>query len=703
MSNAIPNAIESALGTCVALHGWSDAERAILTRYLESVRFSAGAIILVQGADGLDMYFCLAGDARALRDGVEVGRHSQGDHFGELGLILGRSRAASIVARTDVHLARLTREEYVRLKTEQPLLAEKLLEGLLASLAVRLTEMTDNVSRLLHERSLPRRTHIQVRLGGEVRPVRTGVAASELLPDRLDGKAVVAALVDRKAVSLTTALTSDCELKPLTADDWEGQRIYRHSLGLLLLEAAHRVDPGLRLRLAHSVGFGQRVQLVRRPAMALDQLAQQLGQTMRSLCAAGAVLHEELWTVDEATEYFADEGSGDVEQLLSTWREPAVPMCTYGAVYVLRPGPLVDRTARLTGFDVTADGEGLLLLYGDEGTTVRVVSGPTKTLLGVQEPWLRTLGITSAGAFNRACIEGSVEELIRVNEGFHEKALGRIADRIAEANPTTRVVCVAGPSSSGKTTFIKRLRVQLQVNGKNPIGISLDDYYCDRNQTPRDARGELDYESLHALRLDLLSDHLDRLLRGETVRTAHYDFLDGKSNPSGGAEIHLGRDDVLMLEGIHGLNPAILPDDAEKQTFRIFVCPLGHLPFDRLTRIHTSDLRLLRRIVRDRHTRNINAEGNILRWPSVRAGERAHIFPFQHRADAVFDSSLIYELSVLKVYAERYLFEVSRKSAAYTTAFRLLELLAPFVTIYPDHVPPTSILREFIGGSGFEY
>jgi uridine kinase len=261
---------------------------------------------------------------------------------------------------------------------------------------------------------------------------------------------------------------------------------------------------------------------------------------------------------------------------------------------------------------------------------------------------------------------------------------------------------VAGPSSSGKTTFIRRLRVQLQVAGLTPRYLSLDDYYVDRERTPRDARGELDFEALEALDIPLLRRHVTGLLAGERVSTSRYDFKAGKSLPEGGPQLSLASHEILMLEGIHGLNPALL-GTGDEEAFRILVSPVGQLPFDQLSQVHSSDLRLLRRIVRDRHSRATTAEQTILRWPSVRDGERHHIFPYAGYADAVFDTSLVYELSVLKVYAERYLLEVPQRSAAYMTATRLLQLVQPFVSIYPDHVPSTSILREFIGGSGFEY
>jgi len=263
---------------------------------------------------------------------------------------------------------------------------------------------------------------------------------------------------------------------------------------------------------------------------------------------------------------------------------------------------------------------------------------------------------------------------------------------------------VAGPSSSGKTTFIKRLTVQLQIDGVNPIGVSLDDYYVDRDRTPRDAHGEWDFEAVEALDVALLREQVGRLLAGEKVKLARYDFKTGTSHPEGGPELQLHRGDVLMLEGIHGLNPALLGDlPGPGALFRIFIHPATALPFDRLSRTSTTDLRLLRRIVRDRHQRGYSAADNILRWPSVQAGEREHIYPFQGEADAVFDSALVYEPAVLKVFAERYLLEVPPEHPAYPTAHRLRYLVDQYVSIYPDHVPPTSLVREFIGGSGFEY
>jgi len=318
--------------------------------------------------------------------------------------------------------------------------------------------------------------------------------------------------------------------------------------------------------------------------------------------------------------------------------------------------------------------------------------------------WLASMGVTSVGAFNDSCIDGQVSQLIRVAEGFHEKRIGQVADEATARRDQLRIVAIAGPSSSGKTTFIKRLNLQLQINGLQPVGLSLDDYYVHRDLTVRGSDGERDFEALEALDLPLLQSHVRKLLDGQEVVTPRYDFRSGRSHPGAGPRLRLRTGDVLVLEGIHGLNPRLLgtaPGPGE--LFRIFVHPATSLPFDRLSRVSATDLRLLRRIVRDRHGRGIGAAETIIRWPSVQRGEFLRIFPFQGEADVVFDSSLIYEPAVLKVYAERYLLEVAPNHPAYPTAVRLRHLVDLFVSIYPDHVPPTSIIREFVGGSGFEY
>jgi len=726
VSASLPPPLDS-LSRLPALKSLGPEEFATLGRHLEPVEFEAGTTVVQKGTQEKSMYFVVSGSARLDRQGMDLGTVGSGEYFGELGLFASRARPATVVALSPLRTLRLTRTSYDTLAQQEPQLALKLTQLLLAGVGDRLTEMTESVGLLLRERSLPRRTTISVRTGRDVRTVRLGTKMSELLPEFVNGWPVIAGLLDRKPVTLTTHVTSDCEVAPLTAESLDGQRFYRNSQALLLLEATHRVDPRLDVSMSHSVGMGQRVSVAGVAESELEELALRVEKSMCELVAADLPLLEEWWTVEEARDHFVRFGWKGAAALLATWRDPAVPLVSYGDVYALSTGPLLPTTGMIGGFQVLADQGGLLLMYGqaaaprsippggwvtgqDDSLTSRTltkealaVSLQTAIMTAEHERWLSTLGITSVGDFNTACIAGQVSQLIYVSEGFQEKSIGRIADDILRRHERARVVCIAGPSSAGKTTFIKRLKVQLQVNGINPVPISLDNYYVDRELTPRDSSGELDFEALEALKLKLLHAHISALVRGEEITTARYDFQTGTSYPEGGPRIQLEADDILMMEGIHGLNPRLLAPELQQGVYRVFVCPLAQLPFDGLHRVHVSDVRLVRRIVRDRHTRGHDAVDSILRWPSVRAGERRNIFAFQHNADAVFDSSLIYELAVLKVFAERYLLEVPQTHAAHATAFRLLQLLDRFVTLYPDNVPKTSILREFIGGSAFSY
>jgi uridine kinase len=667
-----------------------------------------------------------------LSQGVDVGQLRAGDHLGELALAAGHPRAATVVATSDVELARLSHAGFEQLAAEDPALGLRLLQRLLAGVGTRLHDMTHSVDVLLRDRSFPRRAMVTARLRGRPRPVATGTPLHELLPREVDGETVVAALVDARPASLTAVVLSDATIEPLHTGSWEGMRVYRHSVALLLLEAAWRRRPELVVCIEHSLGFGQHVSV--RGATdeppdpgSLPALAAALTEEMLALVDADLPLLERWWTVEEAREQFERAGWDEAVELLRTWRQATCRLVSYGAVQALHLMPLVHRTGLLSGFFVMPEGDGLVLVHGEIDTPVgstagTMTSSPTNppaqvsvaseaslaarqaaNVMREHGRWLRALGTRSVGMLNRACIDGDVGRLIRVAEGYQEKRISQIADAIAERADRLKVICIAGPSSSGKTTFIQRLEVQLQVNGLRPRGLSLDDYYVDREHVPHDAAGEPDLEAFEALRDDLLQSQLLRLLAGEELRVARFDFPTGRSHPEGGPLLRLGDRDLLMLEGIHGLRPQLLSAVPDSHLFRVFVSPLAQLPLDRLSRVHASDLRLLRRIVRDRHGRNTNAADTILRWPSVRRGERAHIFPFQHHAHEVFDSSLIYELSVLKVFAERYLLEVPTEHPAFPTAFRLLGLLDRFVTIYPDHVPPTSILREFIGESAFKY
>ncbi len=698
----------AALSRSALLAGFSPDEIATILGHTEHVEIPAGATVLREGDESRDMYFVLSGAVELQRREVAMKSIGAGEHFGALGLLTGRPRTTSVRATTPLALARLSPSSWEALAEREPRLALRIVQTILGTLREDLVEMTDNVGVLLQGRSLPRAKDVEVRVGGEVRRVRTGTPARALLPAELDGDLVVAGLLGQKPVSLNTPLFADATLEPLTVAHWEGRQVYAHSVGLLLLEAAHRIDPALAVRLGPSRGTTQIVEVAGAATLDRAALAAEVCEAMKRIAEADVSVRQEYWSVEEAVSHFRERGWEDAARLVRTSRQANVPLVSCGSLYALSMGPLLPSTGMLRGFKLMPHEDGLLIDYGDcDPRNGHAAAPPAVRDAGMvrdHRAWLAAMGVTSVGAFNELCVSGQVSELIRVAEGFHEKRIGQIADAIAAARSRIRIISIAGPSSSGKTTFIKRLTVQLQINGLNPVGLSLDDYYVDRERTVRDSNGDYDFEALEALDLALLQDHVRPLLAGEEVVSARYDFRSGKSHPSGGRRIGLRPGDVLMLEGIHGLNPRLLGAiPREGQLFRIFIHPATTLPFDRLTRVSATDLRLLRRIVRDRHQRGYRAAENILRWPSVQAGERLHIFPFQGEADAVFDSSLIYEPAVLKVYAERYLLEVPQNDPSFPTASRLRHLIDRFVSIYPDHVPPTSMLREFIGGSGFEY
>ncbi len=533
------------------------------------------------------------------------------------------------------------------------------------------------------------------------------LTVAEQLPAALEGALVVAGRQGERLWALNARVDSSAALTPVTTADWEGRDIFRQSAGLVLLEAARRI--GVSLQLGPSITSGRFVLTGQADSTGI---AQRLNASFSELRAAATALVEELYPLDAALALFRAQDDASACLLLEDSLEPVVTLHRCGETRVRLAGPLLPHAGLLQDVKVLEHPLGLLL---DFGASIRTTlpKRPTSTIaLELRSPrygapmtrseaeWLRLLGVDSVGTFNRACVEGKVADLIRVSEGFHEKRIAEIADSVARAG--LRLVAVAGPSSSGKTTFIKRLLVQLRVNGLDPLELSLDDYYLDRARQVPDARGEVDLEALEALDLELFRSDLAVLLSGQSVRPPRYDFQQGLSRPRAGAELRLGERSVLLVEGIHALNPGLYGLNRSR-SFNVFIHPATSLAFDRLSCLEPADVRLLRRIVRDRHQRGFAAAETLARWPSVRRAERLHIFPFHEEADAVFDSSLVYEVSVLRVYAERYLREVPRSAKVASSARRLRRLLQQFVPIYPDHVPPTSILREFIGGSGFSY
>ncbi|MBI5067751.1 MAG: cyclic nucleotide-binding domain-containing protein [Deltaproteobacteria bacterium] len=699
-----------ALAGCQIAAGLAPGDRELLLDQTRPTTAAAGAVLTREGEPGNELFLVLRGEVELWRSDLRLRSVGAGGHFGALSFVTGRPRAASATAAGPVELLVLGQEGWERLAARRPGAALALLQALVRHLREDLVERTDALSLVLRGRTLPRAREVEVTVAGVRRLVATGTPMRQLLPAEVDGKLVVAGLLGQKPVSLTTPICAPTAVAPLTAADWEGRHVYTRSAALLLLEAAHAAAPGREVRIGRSLGPTQLVEVPGARPGELPALAAAIGAEIERLRRADLPFRHELWGTDEAIAWFQERGWPDAARLLRSRREGTAQLVTCGQLYALGMGPILPSTGLVRGLTLSADGGALHLRYGPHDPRHAEAAalpppGPPSGGHMVEDhrAWLDGMGVRSVGDFNDLCVSGQVSQLIRVAEGFHEKRIGRIADEISARGREVRIICVAGPSSSGKTTFLSRLRVQLQINGVRPVGISLDDYYLDRTATPRDARGDYDFEALEALDLPLLHDHLRRLLAGEPVRTARYDFLTGRSHAEGGPLLALAPGDVLVLEGIHGLNPALLGGTAgPEELFRVFIHPATTLPFDRLTRVSPTDLRLLRRIVRDRHSRGYSAADNIGRWPSVQEGERRHIFPFRRLADAVFDSSLVYELAVLKVYGERYLLEVPPDHPAFGTAWRLRSLVDRFVAIYPEHVPQTSLLREFIGGSGFD-
>jgi uridine kinase len=413
-------------------------------------------------------------------------------------------------------------------------------------------------------------------------------------------------------------------------------------------------------------------------------------------------------TIEEAEKHCRERGCEDKLLLLATRRSSTVHTISCGAFADLAHGPCAPHTGCCPTFAVMPFEDGLMLRFPRRADWSRLPKFTPRPLLYKTyvetRRWQELLGVQNVGQLNRLCLNSNSSHIIRIAEGLHEKKIAQIADEILSRRPRVRLITIAGPSSSGKTTFAKRLGIQLWVNGIDMVTLSLDNYYVNRDATPRDDEGKLDFESLEAIDLQLFHRQLADLLAGKEVLTPRFDFVTGHRKPEvDWVPMRLEEHQVLSIEGIHGLNDRLTQSVPRDQKYRIFISALSQLAMDDHNRIFTADARLLRRIVRDHLFRGFDAERTLDLWERVRRGEGKWIFPFQEQADVMFNSALVYEPAVLKVFAERFLLHVPRTQPVYTEAYRLLKHLSMFVPIFPDEVPQTSILREFIGGSSFKY
>lgn len=515
--------------------------------------------------------------------------------------------------------------------------------------------------------------------------------------------AIVAAMVNEKLRDLYYVPEGPAVIKFLDLTTKEGARIYQRSLTFLLIYATHVLFPEAKIFVEHSLGKGLYCEIDKSPALsAADVVA--LRKKMREIVNEDLPIEKKKVPVAEAIKIFAREELYDKVKLYKRWPKEDLNIYTLNDFNESLHGYMVPSTGVLQTFALHYREPGLVLRFPDEkdpfSIPAHIEQNKLFDIFRESEKWAEILGFDTVGDLNDLIERGEGPDVIRITEALHEKKTAQIADMIAERKDDLCVILIAGPSSSGKTTFAQRLRTQLLVNGIRPFPISLDDYFVDREHTPLDESNIPDFEHIEAIDLALFNQHLLRLIGGEEVEIPKFNFTTGMREYTG-HKIRLSKNQPLIIEGIHGLNERLTQSILRRNKFKIYVSALTALNVDRHTRIHTTDTRLLRRIVRDNQFRGTNALETIRRWPSVRRGEDRNIFHLQEEADIMFNSALVYELAVLKQFAEPLLERVAQTEPEYIDAKRLLLFLSGFLHLDSHEVPSNSILREFIGESCF--
>ena len=512
---------------------------------------------------------------------------------------------------------------------------------------------------------------------------------------------IVGAILDGSLRELTYKVARDGRGSFISMADEDGARIYRRSLTFLLEVAFKRLFPDGSLTIDHSVSSGGYYCHVENVSDFGPECLDTLDATMRELVDADLPIVRDTVPLEEAVAYFKASGEDDKVRLLKYRNRPDLVLYTLGEVRNYHHGYMLPSTRYLKWFALEWVGEAFIMHFPrrHKPSELSPMVKYPKLLRSFQDygEWLKKLGIPSVGALNDAIEQGHIDEVILVSEALHEMQISNIADQIQNRLEDVGVVLIAGPSSSGKTTFSKRLSVQLLARGITPFALEMDNFFIDREKTPLTPEGEKDYESLRALDLKRLNKDLRALLTGKKVQLPRYDFLSGLSVD--GETAQLKKDDVIILEGIHGMNPDLLDGIGANETFKIYISCLTQLNLDRHNRISTTDTRMLRRILRDARDRGYSAEQTIGRWEQVRKGETEHIFPYQENADVMFNSALAYELTTLKPLVEPLLRQVRFGTPEHIEAKRLLKLLEWFLPTSTEYVPSNSLLREFTGGS----
>ncbi|MBQ2429369.1 MAG: nucleoside kinase [Alistipes sp.] len=539
--------------------------------------------------------------------------------------------------------------------------------------------------------------------------VEMGVTLGEVLSQlNIKGKyPILAVYVNNRLKELDYKVFKPATVRYIDITHFEGYRVYQRTISFILHKAVWDLYRDRKFYIRHSLGRGFYCEFDNCD-MVTDQEIEALRKRMQEIIESRYPINRMSLLTSEVNGIYERFGFDDKVALLNT--RPRL----YSDIYRMDDivgyfyGALAPDSGYIHLFDIRRYYNGFYIALPTR-------TDPSKLDMNVHwakmfevfreyHRWVDIMGVPTVGMLNRKVLDGDISEMIKVAEAFHEKKIAAMADQIDEANRThgARVVLISGPSSSGKTTTAKRLGIQLRILGLDPVLISLDDYFVDRDRTPKDENGDYDFEALEAIDLDLLNSDLKRLMAGDSVEVPRYDFITG-TRQWHDTPLKLNERSILIMEGIHALNPRLTPSIPREQKFCIYASCLTSVAMDNLTRIATTDNRMLRRITRDYATRGADALATLQRWPSVRRGEEKHIFPYQENADVIFNTSLFYEISVLRPKIEPILREVTNVNPEYGEAKRLLKFLDNFIPIHTDEIPPTSILREFIGGSSFKY
>ena len=549
---------------------------------------------------------------------------------------------------------------------------------------------------------------IKVTAGQSIYEVEEGTTLEQLAKQlqKKEEPVILLAYMDGKLTELFTEIKKDCHVRFVTLKEQAGYMAYKRTATFIFLKACEDLlgkGESTKIAIDYSIGNSIFCDFSSMERVVDDKFAHSIQKRMEQLYESDLPITKRSLDTDQASRYFDSVGFKGKRELFKFRRESKTNIYSMDGYDNYFYGYMAPSTGYIPTFLVSAYQHGVVLQIPKRKQTEEIVPfTPQPKLFHVMQrsrEWTKTMGVDTVGALNDEITYGNINHLILLQEGLQEKLLADIADEIVSKNK--RIILIAGPSSSGKTTFSHRLSIQLEIAGLTPHPVSMDDYFLDRELSPRDENGNYNFETIASLDVDLLTKHINQLLNGEEVDVPSYNFVTGKREYHG-HKLKIGQKDVLVMEGIHGLNGTLTNEIPEDAKYRIYVSALNQINLDEHNRIPSSDGRLLRRIVRDAMTRGNDARETISRWDSVRKGEEDNIFPYQEEADVMFNSVQVYEIAVLKQYAEPLLFAVPKDCPEYQEAKRLLKFLEYFLNIPSEAIPKTSLLREFIGGSCFD-